>query len=127
MKSDTEYNTYCPFDADEHKKKYVNYLEVLISKDGVAMYAVLSHQEKAIKLACDELHVSRDELSAICPREYYFDFLRWLLMVSGAAAVWNETCLMLEPTRKQVAALKMLKLKGLYRGMIPMIAKTRKR
>lgn len=123
MTGERQYDIYCPFDADEHKKKYVNYLEVLISKDGVVMYAVPSHQEKAIKLACDELHVSRDELSAMCPREYYFDHLKWLLMISGAAAVWNEACLMPRPNKKQIAALKKLKLKGLYRGAIPMIEK----
>ena len=121
MRENREYDIYCPFDADEHKKKYVNYLEVLISKDGVIMYAVPSHQEKAIELACEELHVMREELNSMCPKEYYFDFLNWLLMISGAAAVWNEQCLAPCPTKKQVAALKMLKIKGLYKGTIPMI------
>lgn len=124
MAEKRKYDIYCPFDADKHKAAYTNYLEVLISEDGKIMYAVPSHQEKAIELACKKLHMSRDEISAMCPREYYFDYLRWLLMVSGAAAVWNGACLAPEPTKKQIAALKMLKLKGLYHGTIPMIGKT---
>lgn len=114
-----EYNIYCKFDADKHKAKYINYLEVLISRSGEIMYAVPSHQEKAIELACKELGITRDELSRRCPEEYHFDFLRWLLMISGSAAVWNCTCFAPCPTKEQIGALRMLKLKGLYRGEIP--------
>lgn len=43
---ENEYSVYCDFDIKQHKKKYVNYLEVLIEKDGRIVYAVPSHQEK---------------------------------------------------------------------------------
>lgn len=84
---ENEYSIYCDFDIEQHKKKYVNYLEVLIEEDERIVYAVPSHQEKAIELACQKFRVNRQELMAMCPKEYYFDFLNWLLMVSGAVAV----------------------------------------
>ena len=121
LKTESGYSIYCKFDADRHKETYTNYLEVLISKSGEIMYAIPSHQEKAIELACKDLGVTRDELSAMCTREYYFDFLNWLLMMSGAAAVWNDSFLAPSPTKEQIGALRMLKLKGLYKGTIPAI------
>lgn len=114
-----EYSLYCPFDAEKHKKKYVNYLEVVIDAEGTVMYAVPSHQEKGIAVACRCLGVSREELNSMCPREYYFDFMTWLSKISGVVFVWNEFCLCDKITRKQIAALKELKMHGLYKGEIP--------
>ena len=34
------YSIYSEFDIEQHKKKYVNYLEVLIEQDGRIVYAV---------------------------------------------------------------------------------------
>ena len=48
---ENEYDIYRPFDAEKHKAKYSNYLEVLILEDGTVVYAIPSHQEKAIALA----------------------------------------------------------------------------
>lgn len=31
----SEYSIYSPFDIQQHKEKYVNYLEVVISPEGV--------------------------------------------------------------------------------------------
>ena len=49
---ENEYDIYRPFDAEKHKAKYSNYLEVLILEDRTVVYAIPSHQEKAIALAC---------------------------------------------------------------------------
>lgn len=54
MKTNNEYDIYCPFDAEKHKAKYINYLEILILENGKVVYAVPSHQEKAIALACEK-------------------------------------------------------------------------
>ncbi len=117
------YNLYSVFDADKHKATYTNYLEVVIDEKGTVLYAVPSHQEKAIAIACDKLGVTRDELNEMCPPEYYFDFARWLCMVSGVVLVWNGDCVYDKPNRKQIAALRMLKMKGLYKGAVPHISK----
>lgn len=118
---ENEYSIYCDFDIKQHKKKYVNYLEVLIEKDGRIVYAVPSHQEKAIELACQKLGANRQELMAMCPKEYYFDFLNWLLMVSGAVAVWNDFCSASTVTKKQIASLRRLKMAGIYKGAVPLM------
>lgn len=46
------YDIYCAFDLEKHKQTYVQYLEVVILEDGTVEYAVPSHQEKLIALAC---------------------------------------------------------------------------
>lgn len=122
-----EYSIYCDFDIEQHKKKYVNYLEVLIEKDGRIVYAVPSHQEKAIELACQKLGVNRQELMAMCPKEYYCDFLNWLLMISGAVAVWNDFFSAPAVTKKQIASLRRLKMAGIYKGTIPLMSEKMER
>lgn len=121
----TEYNLHCPFDAEKHKAKYVNYLEVVIDENGTVMYAVPSHQEKGVQLACDKLRVSRDELNDMCPPEYYFDFMTWLSKIAGIVFVWEGFCSFGKINRKQVATLRKLKMCGLYKGMIPDMSKTK--
>ena len=112
-----EYSVYSKFDADKHKETFYNYLEVLIDKDGQVMYAVPSHQELAIKLACKEKGWTRKELYDACPPEFYFDFLPWLLGLTGCVSVWNDFFVG-EANRKQKDVLKMLKEKGIYKGLI---------
>lgn len=78
------------FDLEQHKKTFIHYLEVVIDENGKIMYAVPSHQEKLIALACDKLNVTREELNAMCPQEYYFDFMDWICKMSGVCAVWEN-------------------------------------
>lgn len=78
-----------PFDIDIHKATFINYLEVVILEDGTIEYAVPSHQEKLIKIACKRLNVTRAELNRMCPRNYWADFITWLCDQSHAIAVWN--------------------------------------
>lgn len=113
------YNLYCAFDLEKHKKTYVNYLEVLICEDGTIVYAVPSHQEKAIALACSRLHMTREQLEMMCPREYYGDYMTWLCMAARCVAVWNGHCVAVNPTSKQIGALRKLKMAGVYSGTIP--------
>lgn len=117
------YDVYSQFDLEKHKQTYVNYLEVLIDEDGTIMYAVPSHQEKGVKLACARLNVSRKELDALCPQEYYCDYMRWLCMIAKVVFVWNDGCVAVNPTIKQIGALRRLKMAGVYHGSIPQTEK----
>ena len=112
------YSVYSEFDADKHKEAFPHYLEVLIEANGHVMYAVPSHQELAIRMACEKHQITRQELNKMCPREYYVDFLSWLLMQTGAISVW-QTFYVGEANEKQKETLKMLREKGIYEGEIP--------
>lgn len=114
-----QYSIYSKFDAEKHKETFVSYLELVILENGSIEYAVPSHQEKAIKLACDKLKVSREELEGLCPREWWCDYLAWLLKISGAVAVWENRAYYSTISQKQISVLKSLKLQGLYKGPIP--------
>ena len=116
---DEGYSIYSEFDAEKHKKKYVNYLEVLILEDGKVVYAVPSHQEKAIAIACERHGISREKLIASCPAELYFDYMTWLLEMANAVAVWNFGVEAPRVNRMQVGTLRRLKMAGLYKGQIP--------
>lgn len=113
------YTVYSDFNIEQHKKTFIHYLEVVIDENGRIMYAVPSHQEMLIKLACEKLNVTREELNAICPQEYYFDLMKWLCKISGACAVWEKFIQADKPTEQQVKTLQMLKDSGLYLGEIP--------
>lgn len=113
------YNLYSDFDIKHHKKTFVHYLEVVIDESRKIMYAVPSHQEKMIALACEKLNVTREELNSVCPQEYYFDFMTWLCKISGACAVWERFIKADRLTERQIKALWMLMENGLYLGEIP--------
>lgn len=113
------YTVYSDFDIDQHMKTFIHYLEVVIDENGKIMYAVPSHQEKLISLACEKLNVAREELNAMCLQEYYFDFMYWLCKMSGACAVWEKFIQYDKLTEQQIRALRMLKDNGLYLGEIP--------
>lgn len=112
-----KYDLYSEFDIQKHKETFVNYLEVLIEKNGHVMYAVPSHQELAIKLACKEKGWTRKELEDACPKEYYFDFLTWLLSLTGAVSVWNDFYVG-SPNDAQKQKLHELKYAGIYKGKV---------
>lgn len=113
------YNLYSEFDIDQHKKTFIHYLKVVIDENGKIMYAVPSHQEKLISLACERLNVTREKLNAMCPQEYYFDFMTWLYKISGACAVWEKFVRCDKLIKQQIMALQTLKDNELYLGQIP--------
>jgi hypothetical protein len=114
-----EYGLHSAFDIEKHKKTFINYLEVAITEDGTILYAVPSHVERFIQIAMEKLCVGRKELYDMCPVEYYFRFIEWLSIKSGAIAVWDGYCIAASVTKAQCFALKKLKLHGLYKGKIP--------
>ena len=113
------YTVYSDFDIEQHKKTFIHYLEVVIDENGKIMYAVPSHQEKLIALACEKMNVTREELNAMCPQEYYFDLMTWLCKMSGACAVWEKFIQCDKLIEWQIMALRMLKNNGLYLGEVP--------
>jgi len=113
-----KYDVYSEFDLEQHKKHFVHYLEVMIDEDGKVHYAIPSHQEWAIAKACEKLGVTRKELSDMTPKEFCFDWLNWLLMQCKAVAVWEDFYMAPAVNRKQYAALRGLKLGGVYKGKL---------
>lgn len=110
------YDLHCPFDIEQHKKTYINYLEVVIFPDGHIEYAVPSHQEKLIAICMKELGVSRYELERMCPKEYYFDFQVWLCNMCGCVSVWDRYIVKSDTTpltKEQEDTIKLLKKEGL--------------
>lgn len=120
-----EYSVYSPFDIKKHQETFINYLEVLILEDGTVEYAVPSHQRKALDLACKKLNKTKQEIEDMCPREYYCDYLTWLLGITKSVSVWGNCAehfiVYKTINKKQVATLKKLKRHGLYKGKIPII------
>lgn len=117
----SEYSIYSPFDPDKHKETYKNYLEVLSLEDRSVVYAIPSHQEKAMALARERLGVTRELIYDMCPTQYYADFLNWLLSLTNSVSVWNNMISCWSINKKQAATLRMLKTKGLYKGPIPLL------
>lgn len=110
-----------PFDIGRHKSlRYRKAIEVMIGTDGSVHYALPSHQEFLIAKAMEQHHLTREELMAQCPTEYYGDFWSWLIPMSGGyVPAWEIGVFQYPLNRKQVAALRRLKMAGLFRGTVP--------
>ena len=123
MMGEEKYDLNSKFDFNKHKETFINYLEVLILEDGAIEYAVPSHQGKALELACKKLNKTKQEIEDMCPREYYADYLMWLLRLTNSVSVWGtsaEHFIMYDKINdKQIKSLKRLKKHGLYKGKIP--------
>lgn len=85
-----DYDIYCKFDINKHRKVYSNYLEVIVLADGSVKYAVPSHQEALIAIGMKQHKVSRDQYINMCPKEYYADYVTWLLNDTNTVAVWSD-------------------------------------
>lgn len=115
-----EYDVYSDFNLELHKKTFINYLEVIIDENGTIMYAFPSHQQKLIALACSKLNVTLNELQNMCPREYYGDYMFWLCKITNAVSVWEHTYIANKLNKNHLAALRKLKMGGVYKGPIPL-------
>lgn len=106
-----------PFDINIHKDTFINYLEVVISKNGTIEYAVPSHQIKVTDMIAKERNISRKDVEDLCPLEYYTDYNNWLCIESGAVMVWNNFY-MGKPNDIQIHTLIELMTAGLYHGKL---------
>lgn len=116
----SDYEVLCsPFDIETHKKTFIHYFEVILCRDGTVVYAVPSHQEKLIAIACEKLSVTREQLSDMCPPEYYGGFMEWLCKITGCCALWEDYAIFPKfLTVSQKITLLKLTDAGLYYGRI---------
>lgn len=111
-----------PFDMKLHKQTFIHYLEVVISHDGKIEYATPSHMEKLLRVFMEQENISdrQEAFRVIEERDTDMDgSLISLAKQTGYISVWREayTCGS-SPTKKQIAALRKLKLNGLYFGTL---------
>lgn len=121
---------YKPFDINTHKANFINYLEIIITKDGKIVYAIPSH---ANKLECiyamskgldpndyqdkfDFWQAVKSFVSKACPRERYFDYMDWLCEETGAISVWGKpnSKIIGTPNDIQKEVIELLKTEDLY-------------
>lgn len=111
-----------PFDIKTHKLTFINYLEVVISPDGTVEYAVPSHQEKLLRVFMEQEHISskQEAFRLVEEQDTTMDGPTiTLTRLTGYISVWSETYICgKSPTKKQLAALRLLKLNGLYSGTL---------
>lgn len=121
----TEFELYQkPFSIKRHKSMpYHVPIELIISPSGKIEYANPSHQENLIEKAMKRNNWTRQELIDACPKEFYLDFLKWLIIQSGGyIPVWEMGVDCTDSiTIQQILALKRLKAAKLYCGEIPNI------
>lgn len=113
------YDLNSDFDIQLHKQTFIDYLEVLILDDGKIIYAVPSHQLKGEEIASKRLGLSISEFRDSCPREAMFDYLPWIASQANCVFVWNSYIVYSCINQKQYAAIRKLKLNGLYKGVLP--------
>lgn len=118
MKSET-YDLHCEFDIEKHKATYVNYLEVVITEDGVVHYAIPSHQEYLIHYCMNLYDWTREQVYYAVPKEYYFDVVVWLCKMTNCVSVWNNYLQYYHINPAQMHTLKQLYDAGLYYGKLP--------
>lgn len=111
-----------PFDIKLHKLTFIHYLEVVISPDGKIEYATPSHMEKLLRVFMEQENISdrQEAFRVIEERDIDMDGPSIsLAKQTGYILVWEEayTCGS-SPTKKQIAALRKLKLNGLYFGTL---------
>lgn len=95
------------FDFKTHKKYFIDYLEVVIFKDGHIEYAVPSHQLKLIDIYCKENYITEDQLYDLIPISD--SPTSWLIFNSGNISVWwNMVIMPPNITKEQEDALKKL-------------------
>lgn len=104
-----EYNLYSSFDIDKHKATFINYLEVIITNDGVIHYAVPSHQQYVSNIVKKEHTLTDKEFCAVMPMSSFHEFL---LAYSGAVMVWSHGYAGI-PNKKQLLQLQLLHDEGL--------------
>ena len=114
-------NSNTVFDYETHRKNFINYLEVIINKDGTVEYAVPSHQQKLLNLYCKNHNVTMEELWNLIPIEDSPE--TWIVFNEGVISVWYEFIIRPEYiTEEQQYALDKLKETGCifshYRSLI---------
>lgn len=98
---------YSEFDAEMHAQTYIDYLEVVITNDGVIHYAHPSHTifvENLLKQKFGEEKFKQ----LIEQPEAYNDYGLWLCRTADVIMVWNNFYRG-TPNKKQIKSLILLK------------------
>lgn len=111
-----------PFDLETHKKTFINYLEIIIDKEGVCHYAIPSHNAILEQFVCKKHNIEYDmwdfteKASKLCPKEKYSDYHNWLCEETECIMVWGIpfSHIVGNPNEKQLAMLDTLRKEGLY-------------
>lgn len=103
------------FKIKTHQELFHNYLEVVISPEGVVEYAVPSHQEKLISVLMEKNNWRRADVDNAIPIQYYCNMMEWLTEETGYIAVWNDMFYGI-PNKEQTKMLQRLRAAGLYFG-----------
>ena len=104
-----------PFNAQTHKRTFINYLEVIILEDGTIEYSVPSHVEKLMTIACKKFGKTREEIDEECPPSYYFRYMDWLCDITNSVALWVDMKKG-TPNEAQKERIQWLKDEGIYQG-----------
>lgn len=123
LNNDAQAILHAPFNVETHKKTFINYLEVVILRDGTIEYAVPSHQLKAVDIIAKRRKLTRKQVADLCPPEHFLDYLFWLCREANVVMVWNKRY-MGEMNVKQLRSLAMLMEEGLYKGNIDAVSLT---
>ena len=112
---------HSPFDIKVHKQTFINYLEVVISPEGIVEYAVPSHVEKLLQIFMSKYSFTdREKANDYLWEKHSADsYIESLCEETGYISVWNDAYITgCKPTQQQLNKLKTLKLNGLYHGRI---------
>jgi len=107
-----------PFSIERHQKAFVHYLEVVIREDGTIEYAIPSHFEKLLAIIAEDRNLTREEAIALCPPDYYGDYLEWLVKESGCVSVWYDF-IFGTPNLAQWGSLPKMEKAKIYAGKLP--------
>ena len=101
-----ELNKNTVFDYETHSKNFINYLEVIIFKDGHIEYAVPSHQLKLIDIYCKENNIKKEKLYELIPLSDSPN--DWIIYEIGVISVWYDFIRYRDITKEQEESLKKL-------------------
>lgn len=106
---------HMPFSIKRHKETFSHYLEAIIRPDGTVEYAMPSHTEKLLSIIMEKHNINREEALALCPPEFYCDYINWLVQESGCISLWTKFHLGI-PNPAQAEMLRTLTAEGIYDG-----------
>lgn len=112
-----------PFDMEVHRLTFFNYLEVVMSPEGVVEYAVPSHNEKLLQIYMKMNSIpDRESAFALLDKQYgrmSMGAVELLSKATGYISIWNDIYTTgVKLTDKQLRMLQKLKVHGLYRGPV---------
>lgn len=104
---------HAPFDIEVHRHTFINYLELIIRRDGTPEYATPSHMMKLAEIygkCMDDIY------EEYCQSQLGLDSIDYLCAKTNCIAVWNNRIQGI-PNEAQTSTLLKLRDEGLYAGL----------